>query len=94
MEGWLWGKRPLPLIILHRKGVSGVCLAVPMLVEEITWPQAAVSSGGLRQLVNIELVPEVQTGEYVLVHAGFALQTVQIQGLQEDCLRWLELVNE
>ena len=36
--------------------------------------KAAVDFGGLKKEINISLVPEIKKGEYVIVHAGFAIQ--------------------
>jgi hydrogenase expression/formation protein HypC len=59
-----------------------MCLAVPGKVVEITEAQdAAVRRGkvefaGVRREVCLSFVPEATVGDYVLVHAGFALSIV------------------
>lgn len=35
-----------------------------------------VESGGLRRQVSLELVPDAQPGQWVIVHAGFAIETM------------------
>ena len=45
-----------------------------MKVKNIRWPIAEVSAQGLIKDVDIQLVPKVDIGDYVLVHAGFAIQ--------------------
>jgi hydrogenase expression/formation protein HypC len=45
---------------------------------------AVVDTYGARRQVSLMLLPEeVQVGDYVLVHAGFAIQKVQPQAAQE-----------
>ena len=58
-----------------------MCLAVPGRILEITGPETwsrrgKVDFGGLVKEINLSLVPEARTGEYVLVHVGVALHVV------------------
>lgn len=54
-----------------------MCLAIPMLVVEVH-PDGTgiVELNGLRQPVNLSLVDTVKPGGYVIVHAGFAIETL------------------
>ena len=54
-----------------------MCLGIPMKVVEISANQAVVSSGGLTRRTDISLLKDVRKGEYVLVHAGFAIEKVK-----------------
>lgn len=52
-----------------------MCLAMPVLVLELTADdQAIVDLGGVRKRVSLALVDAVQAGDYVILHAGYALQ--------------------
>ncbi len=51
-----------------------MCLAVPMKIEKIDKTEALVSAGPLKARVNIQLLPSVKRGDYVLVHAGLAIE--------------------
>ncbi len=53
-----------------------MCVAVPGRVESVDGLTAVVDVGGATVKARVDLVPEVTVGEYVLVHAGFALETV------------------
>jgi hydrogenase expression/formation protein HypC len=53
-----------------------MCLAVPMQVKRIEGNFALVSTGGLTRKVNIEMVGNLKIGDYVMVHAGFAIEKV------------------
>ncbi len=62
-----------------------MCLAVPSMVIEKDGLIATVDSGGTRLRVSLLLLPEeVQPGDYVLVHAGFAIQKVDKDSAEES----------
>jgi len=51
-----------------------MCLALPARVEDILEADAAiVDLGGIRKRISIALVPEVQVGDYVIIHVGYAI---------------------
>jgi len=52
-----------------------MCLALPArLVELLPDSQGVIDVGGVRKTVSLELVADVQPGDYVIVHVGYALQ--------------------
>ena len=53
-----------------------MCLAVPAKVVEIKDQLASVELNGVRRAASLMLLPEAKLGDYVLVHAGFAMQIV------------------
>jgi hydrogenase expression/formation protein HypC len=58
-----------------------MCLAVPGRVETIdsidpTMRTGRVNFGGIIKNVNLSYVPDARVGDYVIVHVGFALSTV------------------
>lgn len=53
-----------------------MCLAVPARVMEIEDMLATVEVGGIRREVSLMLLPEAAVGDYVLIHAGFAVQSI------------------
>jgi len=53
-----------------------MCYAVPGKVIEIIGEDATIDYGGVQKDANISLLEEVNVGDYVLVHAGFAIQLV------------------
>lgn len=67
-----------------------MCLSIPMKVRKIAGDFAEVESGRLLRKVNIQMLPSVKIGEFVLVHAGFAIQRVDPQRARET----LRLVDE
>ena len=54
-----------------------MCLAIPALVSERhDGDEATVDLGGTRKRVSLALVPEANVGDYVIVHAGFAISVL------------------
>jgi len=67
-----------------------MCLAIPARVTSINGDKAQVDFGqGVLREVNVTLV-EAKVDDYVLVHAGYAIQTVD----KKDALETLSLWNE
>jgi hydrogenase expression/formation protein HypC len=51
-----------------------MCLAIPARVAEILEnDQAIVDLGGVRKEISLALVSDVQVGDYVILHVGYAL---------------------
>lgn len=51
-----------------------MCLAVPVQIVELSGDEAVVESGGVRRAANVVFIQDARVGDYVLVHAGFAIQ--------------------
>lgn len=66
-----------------------MCVAVPARVQSIHGTLAEVAVGGISRQISLQLTPEAQIGDYVLVHAGFAIHVVDEQEARET-LRLLE----
>ena len=60
-----------------------MCLAVPAMVLEITGSLARVAVNGVEREASLMLLPEAKQGDYVLVHAGFAMQLVDEKEAEE-----------
>jgi hydrogenase expression/formation protein HypC len=62
-----------------------MCLAVPMKLIEITRDgrEGAVDMGGAPKMIGLQLCPEARVGDYVLVHAGMAIQVVAAAEAEE-----------
>ncbi len=67
-----------------------MCLAIPGKVIEINDVKAIIEVGNVKREVFIQLVPETKLGDYVLVHAGCAIQIVD----EEEALKTLEILKE
>lgn len=67
-----------------------MCLAIPMKIKNISGDFAKVETGRLTRTVNIQMLPGIKEGDYVIVHAGFALEKIDPQKAKET----LRFVNE
>jgi len=68
-----------------------MCLAIPVLVKELRdGLRALVDLDGVQKEISIELVPEAQPGDYVIVHVGYALSRLD----PEEAQRTLEVFGE
>lgn len=53
-----------------------MCLAIPAQVRNIDNYSAIIDIMGLESRINIQLIEELKVGDYVLVHAGCAIQKI------------------
>ncbi|MDP8258562.1 MAG: HypC/HybG/HupF family hydrogenase formation chaperone [Candidatus Aadella gelida] len=53
-----------------------MCWSVPGKITEIKGKIATIELSGIKKDVALDLISEPEVGEYVLVHAGYALQKV------------------
>ena len=68
-----------------------MCLGIPGRVDKIEGTMATVGFGGAGRQVSLELVPEeVKVGDYVLVHAGFALERID----EDEARETLQMLKE
>jgi len=71
-----------------------MCLAIPSKIIEIDNFRAMVDVYGARREINLMLMPEeVGIGDFVLVHAGFAIQKVE-QELAHEALKVISAIIE
>jgi hydrogenase expression/formation protein HypC len=71
-----------------------MCLAIPAKVIEVKGDIAKVDFGsGILRDINISLV-EAKAGEYVIVHAGYAIQVLDEKAAEETLQLWKELLDE
>ena len=67
-----------------------MCLAVPALVQSIDGDYAQVDFGGASKKVCVTLLPELEVGEYVIVHTGYAIEKLK----PEEAKKTLALFEE
>ncbi|MBU1355530.1 MAG: HypC/HybG/HupF family hydrogenase formation chaperone [Candidatus Edwardsbacteria bacterium] len=60
-----------------------MCLAIPAKIENIDGTKAEVDIRGLKRKIGLQLMPDAKVGEYVLVHAGFAIQRIDPEEAEE-----------
>ena len=54
-----------------------MCLGIPMKVVKIDGDEGIVESGGLKKKANFSLMKQVRPGDYILMHAGFAIEKLK-----------------
>ena len=67
-----------------------MCLAVPAKVIEKKDMVATVEVEGIRRDISLMLLPEANEGDYILMHAGFAIQVID----EEEAKITTELLKE
>ena len=67
-----------------------MCLAVPAKVKSIDKAIATVDFGGVTKKVSLGILNGVKKGDYVLVHAGFAIAKVE----EEEAQDTLKVIDE
>ena len=67
-----------------------MCLAVPGKILSIDGVAGVVNMSGVGVNVGLQLVPEAKVGDYVLMHAGFAIQVIE----EDEALETAELLAE
>ena len=71
-----------------------LCLAIPAKILEVNGDVAKVDFGqGVAREVNIMLV-DAKVGEYVLVHAGYAIEKMDQKAAQESLQTWREILEQ
>ena len=70
-----------------------MCLAIPMKIKTVARPNAVGESGGLTQDIRIDFVEDVVPGDYVIVHAGFAIQKMTEEQALEN-MQFLEEIKD
>jgi hydrogenase expression/formation protein HypC len=62
-----------------------VCLAIPVRIKSVDGIEAEVEIGGITRKTSLMLTPEAKVGDYVLLHAGYAINILD-QGEAEETL--------
>jgi len=60
-----------------------MCLAIPMELVERSGDEGVVELDGVRRRVSLMLMPEVELGDHLLIHAGFAIGSVDAEQAAE-----------
>ena len=67
-----------------------MCLSIPARVVKINGDIADVSVGGTIFKASLQMVENVEIGDYILLHTGFAIQKIK----EEDALQTLQILKE
>jgi hydrogenase expression/formation protein HypC len=67
-----------------------MCLGIPMKVIEKNGNDAKAEAGSVKKNIRLDLLEDVQIGDYVLIHTGFAIEKLN----SEEALETIELINQ
>ncbi|MCD7829941.1 MAG: HypC/HybG/HupF family hydrogenase formation chaperone [Clostridiales bacterium] len=67
-----------------------MCLAIPMRLTEIDGNDAVAEVDGVKRKIRVDFIREPKVGDYVIAHAGFAIERLQ----EQQALDNLEAIRE
>ncbi|MCD8334749.1 MAG: HypC/HybG/HupF family hydrogenase formation chaperone [Clostridiales bacterium] len=67
-----------------------MCLAIPMRLTEINGNDAVAEVDGVKRKIRVDFIKEPKVGDYVIAHAGFAIERLQ----EQQALDNLEAIRE
>ena len=68
-----------------------MCLAIPMKLMEIKGDKGIVELSGVKKEVSLSLLDDVNEGDYLIIHAGFAIQRLDEEEAKETLKIWEEI---
>lgn len=68
-----------------------MCLALPLKIVEIDGKNGVGEVEGIRRSMRLDFIREPKLGEYVIVHAGFAIERLNESQALEDIAAWAEV---
>ena len=68
-----------------------MCLAIPLKLVEINGNTAIGEAMGMRREIRVDFIDNPQPGDYVIVHAGFAIERLPKEQALEDLEAWEEV---
>jgi len=69
-----------------------MCLGIPMKIVKIEGDRAVVRASGIERKIWINFLKEPRVGEYVIVHAGFAIEKIDPEEARET-LKMLDSIK-
>ena len=72
-----------------------MCIGIPMQLVRVEGQEATVEEGGVSHQISLALLPEAQVGQYVLIHAGYAISVLDDDEANEtlDLLQQAGLIS-
>jgi len=67
-----------------------MCLSIPVRIVSIDGSMAEVSAGGTLFRAGLHMIENPQVGDYVLLHAGFAIQKIS----EEEAAETIKILRE
>lgn len=70
-----------------------MCLAVPLKLVSIDGTSGVGEFDGVRRRVELTFVPQARPGDYVIVHAGFAMEIMTAEQAENDRDAFREVIR-
>ena len=70
-----------------------MCLAVPMRIVSMTESTGVAEMGGVKKNISFIMCPEAKIDDYVIVHAGFAIQILDENEANERLKLFRQIVD-
>ena len=70
-----------------------MCLAVPLKITEVRGKEATAESMGMHRTIRVDFIQDPKPGDFVIVHAGFAIERLPEQQAEEDLAAWVEVTD-
>ncbi|MCQ2976693.1 MAG: HypC/HybG/HupF family hydrogenase formation chaperone [archaeon] len=72
-----------------------MCIAAPAKIVEIDTESniCAADFGGVKQNARLDLLPDAEIGDYVLIHAGYAIEKLSEEAAKESLEAWDDLLE-
>jgi len=74
----------------QQQGGNSMCLALPMKIKRMDGTLAVGEAAGITREIRVDYLEHVQEGDYVMVHAGFAIEKMT----EEEALENIKLLEE
>ena len=68
-----------------------MCLAIPLKIVEINGKKAIGEAMGMKRDIRVDFIKEPKIGDYVIVHAGFAIERLPEEQAMLDIEAWEEV---
>jgi hydrogenase expression/formation protein HypC len=70
-----------------------MCLAIPMKLVKIKGNKGIVELSGVKKEVSLNLLSKVETGDYLIIHAGFAIEKLNEEEAKKTLSVWEEIAQ-
>ena len=70
-----------------------MCLAIPLQLIEINGSTAVGEAMGMRREIRVDFIDKPRIGDYVIVHAGFAIERLPERQALDDLEAWEDVRN-
>jgi hydrogenase expression/formation protein HypC len=68
-----------------------MCLAIPMKLIKIKGNKGVVELSGVKKEISLDLLKEVEIGDYLIIHAGFAIEKLNEEEAKKTLTIWEEI---